>query len=384
MKNSKILGTIFISLLVTGLMLGGFGEKADAAPTPSKITVGYTNYFSGKLAALGKFVDDATQIALEDFNKTAKVPIALHAEDIGDSPVSAKNGVEKLLSTNPKINLLWVSSPQFSGVQQILEDAKIPMIGANTLPSVFEHGWDWIFGVQTTTAQEVGIALKYWKDKLGKSKVVALLPNEDTGKATLAALEEAAKINNVTIFPEFFQPGDNDYSANITRARRNNPDMYYIGTQITADMAKIIKQMKQLGIKETISVNNRLNNKDVLDLLTEQEAEGLYGHSSMYLDLEDPKVKDWAARFEKKFGHAADAIMQMCYDAAMVTFMAAEEGGGQDKEKIKAVLRSKTFEGLGGKYKFDSKGRGRHETNILRLGPNKSVQRLAKYKEAGY
>lgn len=234
-------------------------------------------------------------------------------------------------------------------------------------------------------ADEVSLSLKYWHETLGKSKIAALLPNDDTGKSILDALQQEANKENVTVIPEFFSPGDNDYTANITAARRANPDFYYAYSNVTPDLGRIVKQMRQLGIPATsISVNNYVSNNDFLALLSPQEAEGLYGANSSYLNKDDAKVQDWLKRFKEKTGNDGDSVSLMVYDEAMVIFNAVEKAG-TDSKKILEALHSTQYTGLsGGTIKFDSKGRGRRDTNIFQVGPDKKVKRLENVKEAGY
>lgn len=381
MKRNAVYKNITILLIIVCLFLSGCGSGGSTTNTDKKtITIGYTSFASGNLTAFGKIADNAIQMALEDFNKNAEVPVKLQFEDIGSTPVTAKQGVEKLLASNPTCVDLIISSTQFSAVQDLLVQADIPCVSATALYSIYEHGWDWIYGVLTTDKEGVMLGLKYWHENLGKNKVAVLLPNDDTGKSVIQALQEEASKNNVTIIPIMFQPGDNDYTANITAARRENPDFYFCYSQVTPDLGRIVKQMRQLGIPaDSISVSNLIQGTDFLALLTPQEAEGLYGYHAIYVDKSNPKIADWAKRYKEKYGTEPDSVALMDYDSAMLLFNAASKAGG-DKEKIEEYLRA-GYTGLAASYNFDSKGLARHDIFIMQIGPNKTVKVLDNVKK---
>lgn len=360
-------------------------KESSAAETTEPVKVGYLIYMTGKYASIAKIFDTSVQLAVEDYNKTATIPIELIQEDAGDTPVSARSGLEKLLEKDPVAIIHVMNSVMYSGVEPLYDQAQKPVIHSNVLPSIFEGGYNWTFGINLTSKQGLAMEADYWKENLGVKKIAALFPNDDVGRGAEEALREAAEIYDLEIASTWYTSGDNDFSANITEARKSDPDLYFIYNLNATDFAKILKQMKQMGIEKQIATNDYLVNEDFLSVVDQEDVEGVLGYSIVPIDFSDPQIKEFNERYKAILGKDVDANALMSYDQTMMIFNAATKAGG-DPQKIIEELHSDGYShaGLSGTIKFDETGKGRHQITIVEIGPDKEVTTIERYTEAGY
>ena len=268
-----------------------------------------------------------------------------------------------------------VGSNQYACMLEELEDARIPMMTTVAPDEIFTRGYDWLFNSYVTRQQENAPMLK-WAESLGAKSVACLLGTDDDSRSLMDYFIEEGEKMGIEIYPEWINPADNDFTANITSARSNDPDAYFV---LSADvtMSKILRQMKQMGIEEPINTGGAMGVQSFVDLMEADELEGIYGQASIlppYI-IEDPRVVEYIAKYTEATGFPADITTLVYYDCAMLMFEAAAATGG-DSEAIIKYLREdmQGYEGLTGVYNFDERGLGRWEAYLLRMGPDKQIE----------
>jgi len=383
---------IFSVLLAISLLIGLVGcsksetpETPDAsAPAsdqpaeteqPSEVTVGYTTLQSGANAAIGFYIDAAVNIALEEFNSTSDVKINLVAEDAGSTVEAANDATIRLLDNKDVSSILAVVSPdQYTAMIPEMEEAGIPVMVTGAPDEIFEHGYNWLFSGYVTKEQE-NFPLIAWAEYMDVKNVALLIGNDDTSKALVQFFQEKAEPLGITIFPEFINAGDNDFTANITSARRNEPDAYCILAS-DADGAKIVRQMKQLGIEEPLNVGGAILVQSFLDRLEPEEIEGMYGQASIIAPSlsTDPRVLEFAEKYKTATEADLDIISTCVYDSAMILFEATAKTGGDPQQVIAYLHSLEGYQGLSGEFTYNEKGLGRHEGYLFKAGENKNVE----------
>ena len=260
------------------------------------------------------------------------------------------------------------------GVLQELEDARIPMMTTVAPDEIFTRGYDWLFSSYVTRLQENAPMLA-WAKSLGAKSVACLLGTDDDSRALMEYFIQEGTEAGVEIYPEWINPLDNDFTANITSAMRKEPDAYFV---LSADvtMSKILRQMRQMGIDKPINTGGAMGVQSFVDLMEADELEGMYGQASIlppYI-IEDERVVEYIGKYTEATGYPADITTLVYYDCAMLLFEAAAATGG-DSEAIMNYLREdmQGYKGLTGVYNFDERGLGRWEAYLLKMGPEKEI-----------
>ena len=354
---------------------GNPDNNNSGTPEVTEVKVGYTTLQSGAMAAVGPLIDTCVNIAKEDFEATHDVKIDLVIEDAGSTVEEAIDATVRLIDDGVSCIIGIVGSNQYAGMLEELEDARIPMMTTVAPDEIFTRGYDWLFNSYVTRQQENAPMLK-WAESLGAKSVACLLGTDDDSRSLMDYFIEEGEKMGIEIYPEWINPADNDFTANITSARNNDPDAYFV---LSADvtMSKILRQMKQMGIEEPINTGGAMGVQSFVDLMEADELEGIYGQASIlppYI-IEDPRVVEYIAKYTEATGFPADITTLVYYDCAMLMFEAAAATGG-DSEAIIKYLREdmQGYEGLTGVYNFDERGLGRWEAYLLRMGPDKQIE----------
>lgn len=345
-----------------------------SAPTVDEITVGYTSMRSGVMAAYGALIDYCVDLAKADFEERTGIKVNLVIEDAGSSIESAIDATIRLVDDDVPSIIGIAGSTQYSGMLEELEGTDIVMCTTVAPDEIFTRGYDWLFSSYVTRQQENAPMLT-WAESIGAKSVAVMLGTDDDSRSLMEYFVEAGEKNGITIYQEWINPTDNDFTANITSARSKNPDAYFILSADTV-MSKIIRQMKQLGVTQPINTGGAMGVQSFVDLMEPEELEGLYGQASIlppYI-IDDPRVIDYVARYTEGTGYPADITTLVYYDCAMLMFEATAGANGV-KEDIPAYLRNQMqgYQGLTGVFNFDERGLGRWEAYMIQAGADKAI-----------
>jgi branched-chain amino acid transport system substrate-binding protein len=352
---------------------GGQGSE-NSKPVVTEVNVGYTSLQSGAMAVIGPLIDTCVNIAKEDFEARTGIKINLIVEDAGSTVESAIDATVRLIDDDVSCIIGIVGSNQYAGMLQELEDARIPLMTTVAPDEIFTRGYDWLFSSYVTRLQENSPMIP-WAQSLNAKSVACLLGTDDDSRALMEYFIEKGQEVGIEIYPEWINPLDNDFTANITSARNKNPDAYFcLASDVT--MSKILRQMKQMGIDKPFNTGGAMGVQSFVDLMEAEELEGMYGQASIlppYI-IDDPRVVDYIAKYTEATGFPADITTLVYYDCAMLLFEAAAATGG-DSEAIIKYLREdmQGYEGLTGVFNYDERGLGRWEAYLLKAGPDKEL-----------
>lgn len=388
MKNRiiKLLALVLALSLCVGLVACG-GPAADNSKAPeasqagneekpkvTEVDVGYTSLQSGAMAVLGPLIDTCVNIAKEDYEARTGIKINLIVEDAGSTVESAIDATIRLIDKEVSCIVGIVASNQYAGMLQELESARIPLMTTVAPDEIFTRGYDWLFSSYVTRLQENAAAIP-WAKSIGAKSMAVMLGTDDDSRALMEYLIEEGEKYGIEIYPEWINAADADFTANITSARSHNPDAYFCLAADTV-MAKILRQMRQLGIEEPFNTGGALGVQSFVDLMEEEELIGMYGQASIlppYI-IDDPRVVEYVAKYTEATGYPADITTLVYYDCAMLLFEAAGATGG-DSEAIIDYLRNdmQGYEGLTGVFTYDERGLGRWECYMLKAEEGKKI-----------
>ena len=341
-----------------------------------KIRVGYTSLQSGALAAIGPLIDFCVNVAKEDFEARTGVTVDLVVEDAGSTLESAIDATVRLIDDDVSCIIGILGSTQYAGMLQELDEVgNIPLMTTVAPDEIFTRGYDWLFSSYVTRLQE-NAGMLAWAKSVGAKSVACLLGTDDDSRALMDYFTEEGAKQGIEIYPEWINPADTDFTANITSARSKNPDAYYCLSAATT-MSQILRQLKQLGVDKPLNTGAALGVQSFVDLMEPEELEGMYGQASIlppYI-IDDPAVKEYIAKYEEATGYPADITTLVYYDCAMLLFEAAA-GAGNDGEAIKSYLRNEMqgYVGLTGTFYYDEAGLGRWACYLLQAGANKEIK----------
>jgi ABC-type branched-subunit amino acid transport system substrate-binding protein len=165
----------------------------------------------------------------------------------------------------------------------------------------------------------------------------------------------ATRVGYPIIIEERFNDGETDFKTQLERIKKTLPDALVLWGN-TKESALILKQIRDLGMKQPVYGSDRMVNPEFLEIAGPL-AEGVVTTCQYNPDANDPKLKEFKANYLKRFGQEPDVFAAHAYDGTNMLIEAIEKVG-LNRVLIRDVLTDmKTFQGyqgVTGKVIFDA------------------------------
>ncbi|MFF0247487.1 branched-chain amino acid ABC transporter substrate-binding protein [Streptosporangium sandarakinum] len=347
-----------VALLATGCgqgLLGG-GDGGDTAKTNEPIVLGMLIPQSGSEAAIGPYMSNAAQLAVDEINAKGGVlgrKLQLKTADDACDAQSAAAGANKLVTEGVDVSVGGYCSGATLPTLPIFGKANIPMIipAANSQELV-DQKLKHVFLINGTGTQQAAAAEK-WMTKQGAKSVALMHDNtsysKDIALRTQALLDAPGGADTALI--EAVTPKESDYSANITNVLAKKPDFVY-WTGYFQEGGLIARQLRQAGYKGSIMVGDGSVSPKLVEIAGPEAAEGVYATMTQTPDTLEG-AEGWIEAYKKKFGTEPGPYSNQAYDAVRLAAEAVGKAGGTDGAKVIAALEAiDGFQMFSGPLKF--------------------------------
>ncbi|GGQ16326.1 branched-chain amino acid ABC transporter substrate-binding protein [Streptosporangium sandarakinum] len=347
-----------VALLATGCgqgLLGG-GDGGDTAKTNEPIVLGMLIPQSGSEAAIGPYMSNAAQLAVDEINAKGGVlgrKLELKTADDACDAQSAAAGANKLVTEGVDVSVGGYCSGATLPTLPIFGKANIPMIipAANSQELV-DQKLKHVFLINGTGTQQAAAAEK-WMTKQGAKSVALMHDNtsysKDIALRTQALLDAPGGADTALI--EAVTPKESDYSANITNVLAKKPDFVY-WTGYFQEGGLIARQLRQAGYKGSIMVGDGSVSPKLVEIAGPEAAEGVYATMTQTPDTLEG-AEGWIEAYKKKFGTEPGPYSNQAYDAVRLAAEAVGKAGGTDGAKVIAALEAiDGFQMFSGPLKF--------------------------------
>ena len=322
------------------------GQTGQSAAYGSKVIEGVN------LAA--KVVNDAGGVA-DRCGGRYKVKVTT-----GDMANSREQAVSLLRQAAGDSTVLAVVGPSpstgYVPMVPVAGQLKIPVIATGSAAPIKE--WNpWAFRLNTTSKVAAPGMMKTLKGKLDIKHVALIYDVTQDGQRGEAELirNSAKEIGYEVVAFEAFRAGDNDFRPQLSKIKASKADAIAI-YGATPELAKVVNQMGELGIKANIVTGFGTFNDPVVWDLTEGKVKGGYSWSA-YFALEDParpEIAKMVQLYKKEYGHDPTLYSFYGWDSLNVYVEAAKRAcTATDREKFRQALNTiENFPTLSGKATF--------------------------------
>jgi branched-chain amino acid transport system substrate-binding protein len=341
----------FASLAVLGLLatgcgqglLGGGDSGDQAAKKDGPILLGMLIPQSGSEAAIGPYMSNAAQLAVDEINAKGGVlgrQLELKTADDACDAQSAAAGANKLVTEEVDVSVGGYCSGATLPTLPIFGKANIPMIipAANSQELV-DQKLKHVFLINGTGSQQAMSAEK-WITKQGAKSVALMHDNtsysKDIAVRTQTLLEAPGGAEPV--ITEAVTPKESDYSANITNVLDKKPDFVY-WTGYFQEGGLIARQLRQAGYKGSIMVGDGSVSPKLMEIAGAEAAEGVYATMTQTPDTLEG-AEGWIAAYKKKYNADPGPYSNQAYDAVRLAAEAVTKAGGTDGAKVIAALEA--------------------------------------------
>ena len=350
----------------------GVGLLCLAAPgeaQKTEITVGAALSTTGRFSTEAGDALKAYQLFIEETNAAGgvsvrslgkRLPLRLVSYDDQSDASTAAKLYERLITTD-KVDLLfspWGSGHNFA-VTAVTEKHQFPVVMASAAAdSIFNRGFKYIFSTVNIASVMPSAVVSYLKTKRDEIRSVAVLYENFLFTAslrdTLVGELKAAGFNVVA--DERYPLGGKDFTTLLIKVKSLNPDALLVYNIMPASIYAT-RQMREVGfVPKFYFVNiGPMFTKEFVEGLGPQ-SEGVVEFGFWHPDLPYPGAKDFAGRYQAKYGHPPSTDSAYAYMAAQILMQAVEKAGVLERERIAETLRREEFVCIGGKFKYDARG----------------------------
>jgi branched-chain amino acid transport system substrate-binding protein len=380
-KISKIVP--FLALLLVVLVAGCAGnnestnannsentnenEPTEESAGPVSAKIGVISYLSGPGAAYGEAITNGFKLAQKEINELGEVSIELIIEDSAGKQEQALTAAQKLMNSEEVVAILGPTlSTEMNVVGPEADLNGVPIMGTSTTAQGIPQIGEYVFRNSLPEALAIPASISKAVDKYDVKKVAILYGNDDvftkSGFDTMKEVAESMGLEILTI--ETFQKGQSDYNAQLTKIKELNPDLI-LASALYNEGAVIMNQARKMGIDVPFVGGNGFNSPQVIEIAGEA-GNGLIVATPWYGEKDDPKVKEFVAKFEAEYGKKPDQFAAQAYDAFYIMAEALKNAGEADRDALRdALAEIKDFEGILGSFSFDEEGDVVMEPTVL-------------------
>ncbi|MCW5702818.1 MAG: branched-chain amino acid ABC transporter substrate-binding protein [Bradyrhizobium sp.] len=344
------------SLKFIGLALGAslaLSTAALAQDTP----IGVAGPMTGGESAFGRQMKNGAEQAVADLNAAGGVlgkKLSLQVGDDACDPKQARSVAEKFASAKiPFVAGHYCSSSSIPASEAYAEGNVLQITPASTNPVFTERKLWNVARVCGRDDQQGAIAGDYIAKNF-KGKNVAILHDKTTyGKGLADETKKALNKAGVTekMF-ESYNKGDKDFTAIVSRMKRDNIDLVYVGGY-HQESGLLVRQMRDQGMKTALMAGDALADKEFASIT------GPAGEGTLFTFGPDPRNKPTAKAIVEKFkakGIDPEGYTLYTYAAIQVWAQAAAKAGTIDPKKVMAAIKAGTWDTVIGKISYDAKG----------------------------
>jgi branched-chain amino acid transport system substrate-binding protein len=353
------------------------GSSTTATAATQTVKIGIVAPLSGSLSALGLGMKNSVDLAIKEANAKGTIKgwkIELAAEDdTAKADVGAQ--VATKLASDPAVGGVvgTLNSSVALQVQPILNTANIAMVSpANTGISLTfgadaaakKRPYASYFRVAANDAIQGPFGADYaFKDAAAKT-VVAIHDKKAYGQGLVEAFKGRFEKNGGKIAAvETINPGDQDFSAVITKIKPLKPDLVYYGGEYP-EAGPLANQLKKAGITAPLMGGDGIYDPKFVELATAASAEGALSTSVGAPPEKLSSAKTYLDAYAKGgYSDPFGAYGPQAYDSAnaiinaMATVLVGKTSlDSTTRKAIVDAIQKNTFDGATGKVGFDEFG----------------------------
>lgn len=286
------------ALNLIGLALGASVALTTAA-LAQDITVAVASSMTGGEAAFGRQFRNGAEQAVSDINAAGGVlgrTLVLDVEDDACDPKQARSVAEKIAGSKiPFVAGHYCSSSSIPASEAYADGNVLQITPASTNP-LFTERKLWNVARVCGRDDQQGLVAAAYIAKNYAGKNVAILNDKTTYGKGLA--DETKKALNKMGFTEkmfeSYNKGDKDFNSIVSRLKRDNIDLVYVGGY-HQEAGLIVRQMRDQGLKTVLMGGDAINDKEFASIT------GPAGEGTLFTFGPDPRNKPTAKAIVEKF-----------------------------------------------------------------------------------
>ena len=368
--------TKFASVLAVIVLIAGLSAcdqlQEILVPTPpvmeGEVIIGVDLPLSGQYAdSFGMPMRNGFELAREELNQLDGPKIIFTIED-GQS--SAEGTVEAYRKLIDEHGVSIITGTAFStwGAQAfpVAQENGVVAFSSLSAASGLSAIGDFIFRAALTTQLQSLNGVRLTQEKLGYTKAATLYDtldvytNSSNTDFTKALMDNAIEI----VTTETFQTGDTDFSAQLTRIMKTNPEVIFVSA-LTDEIPQILSQGRKIGFP----ASTRFVVTDLTVAEIEKAgaaAEGAITFANWTSIADTPGNQGFVGNYRAKYGIEPDQWAAQSYATLYILAAAIEDAQSTDSVAVRDALANITdLDTILGQFSFNEVGDAVYDPIVL-------------------
>jgi len=381
---------ILAGLAVTAAACGSSGSGGSSSSSGSSggsgtISIGVPVPLSGSYASAGTDILHGAQLAAKNINAAGGVDgkkITIVSQDDACQAQTGAQAAAKLVSQGVVAAAGGYCSTAALPELSTFHRSGIPYVmDASTNPQLTEQGFAEAFRTIGRDDEQGPFVAKFITGFLHDKRIAVGNDNSTYSKgladSTVSALQKAGA---QVVFNNALTPGQSDYTSYLTKIAQSKPQLFYY-TGYYPEYGLMLKQAQQLGLKFTM-MGGDSNNDPTLIKTAGSAANGTLVDTAPLAQFLS-SAKAYVSAYQAAYGTGPGPYSSYEYDAVGVVAQAIKKAHSTQPAKIIAALRGTTsYNGITGRFGFDSHGDRKPVNYIVITVKNGSFVAYKKYDQA--
>ena len=347
------------------------GGNASTQASGEEILVGHFASLTGNERNFGVSTENGIRLAEQERNAAGGVKgrtVRVITYDDAGKNQEAQTAVTRLIEQDNVVALLGeVASSRSIAAGQVAQRQGVPMISpSSTNPQVTQIG-NMISRVCFIDPFQGYVGASFARNNLKFEKAATLYNRAQPYSTGLN--EEFVKafegLGGKVLIQQAYADGDNDFSAQLTAIRGQNPDFVYVPGYYT-EIVSIAGQARRLGITAPLIGGDGWVSEELKNAGNALDGCFFSDHYSQQDDR--PEVQEFLKKFQDAYGKTPDSMAALGYDAARLLFDAMERAPSLSGDDLAAAIAAtKDFPGVTGRITLDENRDARKLAVIQRI-----------------
>ncbi len=349
MKKTHMSTSCLILAFSFLLVCTGVTQAKEEEP----IKIGVLAPLTGFAAAFGLPVLYTTQMWADEVNAAGGLEVAgvkhkieIFKEDSKFESSAAASGAEKLVHVNKVRFIHGPCSPfEFMAIAPLTTPAKVITFSYNWTAELSSSKYPYNFNAMPSPRELAKPMFAYLKKKYpDKKRIVVMGFRDQTSEETMAVIVKAAESLGFEVADKvWYEISTKDYSAVITKALAQKPDILSFGWANPGMAGAQIKTARGLGFKG-VTMQHTQGDLETIASIAGDAAEGHYylGGGADETVATD-RMKKFRTEYTKRYGRWNDGAAQELYVPLMIGKGIQKAGTFADSDKVVRALETMSF-----------------------------------------
>jgi len=356
----RILGSAAVALAMT--------VCAAAAET---VKIGNVVELSGGGAPVGANWRDGISLAFEEINSSGGIlgrQVEVTHYDSQTDPQTSRALVQKAIDDGAYVLMGTIYSSSTVVNMLVAQQSEVPQITGSEAPSITAMNNPYIFRTAFGAQKSMPKVAQYLKNGMKVDKVAIAWVNNEFGKGGRDAFLKEAKAAGIEIVADVpSEVGQADFAADVVKLKTSGAEAVFAYLH-EEESARLIKEYRKQGVELPVVGETTLISQKVIDLAGDA-LNGVRGHIKMTADAPIPRVREFASKFEAKYGYRPDHNGIKGYMGAYAIKYVTEMVGEFDRQKFAdkmhgLTLKADDYPGVLMDISWDDTGETSHATVI--------------------